>query len=331
VHNASSLVQFLYPNGDVPRQDDMPELHVPLRVGLAFLPPGVGGAALDGAHKEALLSQIRARFISRKFIAEIVIIPEYYLTGAKGYQGLEAVERLYGVDLMALVSYDQVAHSGDNNLSLAYLTVVGAYIVDGTRNEVSTLIDLAVVDPKTRTLVIRSGGTNMRMSNSTLVSRDTELRRQQDDGFSAATDQLIEHFDAALGKFESDVHEGRANVRVAQRNGAGAEAGGGGAIDGLVLALLATLSLSSAARSALIRSRARPSQFSPLPREQGRNAPSEFAGSLHHGDGEGQFGADTGQVAEGDQTNLLDADAGRHEECQMARSLRHAFKHQCNG
>jgi rhombotail lipoprotein len=255
VHNASSLVQFMYPNGDVPRQDGMPELHVPLRVGLAFLPPGLGGAALDDAHKEALLAQIRARFISRKFVADIVIIPEYYLAGAKGYQGLEAVERLYGVDLMALVSYDQVAHSGDNNLSLAYLTVVGAYIIDGTRDEVSTLIDLAVVDPKTRTLVIRAGGTNMRMSNSTLVARDTALRRQQDDGFSAATGQLIEHFDAALGKFESDVHEGRANVRVAQRNGAdGAEAGGGGAIGGLVLALLAILSLSSAARSALIRS-----------------------------------------------------------------------------
>jgi rhombotail lipoprotein len=252
VHNASSLVQFLYPNGNVPRQDGMPELHVPLRVGLAFLPPGLGGAALDDAHKEALLQQIRARFISRKFIADIVIIPDYYLGNAKGYEGLEGVERLYGVDLMALVSYDQVAHSQDNNLSLAYLTVVGAYFIDGTRNEVSTLIDLAVVDPKTRTLVIRSGGTDMRKLDSTLVSRDTELRREQYDGFSAATSQLIEHFDTALTKFESDVHEGRANVRIAQRNAqSGTGPGGGGAMDGALLAFLGLLLLSAALRPAL--------------------------------------------------------------------------------
>src|SRR5262249_31391725 len=38
-HSSSSLVEFLYPNGQVPPADNsIPELHVPLRVGLAFLP-----------------------------------------------------------------------------------------------------------------------------------------------------------------------------------------------------------------------------------------------------------------------------------------------------
>ncbi len=37
--NSSSLVSFLYPNGSTPPQENaIPELHVPLRVGLAFLP-----------------------------------------------------------------------------------------------------------------------------------------------------------------------------------------------------------------------------------------------------------------------------------------------------
>jgi hypothetical protein len=38
-HNSSSLVEFLYPGGRVPpAQNQIPELRVPLRVRLAFLP-----------------------------------------------------------------------------------------------------------------------------------------------------------------------------------------------------------------------------------------------------------------------------------------------------
>ena len=62
-------------------------------------------------------------------------------------------QRLYGVDLMALVSYDQVAHEDDNNWSLGYVTIVGAYFLKGTRHDISTLVDLAVVDPATHSLV----------------------------------------------------------------------------------------------------------------------------------------------------------------------------------
>ena len=72
--NSTSLVEFLYPNGSAPpAQDAQPQLHLPLRVGLAFLPSN-GGTEIgpDAAQKEALLQEIRKRFVSRKFIAEIV-------------------------------------------------------------------------------------------------------------------------------------------------------------------------------------------------------------------------------------------------------------------
>src|SRR6202521_239656 len=111
--NSTSLVDFLYPNGTAPPpQDAQPQLHLPLRVGLAFLPSkGAEGAnGPDAAHKEALLQEIRERFIYGKFAAEIVVIPDYYLQGKSGFEGLEGVQRLYGIDLMALVSYDQAAH-----------------------------------------------------------------------------------------------------------------------------------------------------------------------------------------------------------------------------
>jgi rhombotail lipoprotein len=254
-HNASSLVSFLYPDGKIPPQSDaIPELHVPLRVGLAFLPSqGYGSdAKLDAAHKEQLLERIRQRFADRKFVSEIVVIPDYYLTTNKGFSGLEGVQRLYNIDLMALVSYDQVSNVDDNNLSLGYITIVGAYVLKGTRHDVTTLVDLAVVSPATRSLVLRAGGTDTRHGNTTLVDADREKRVAGSASFDGATDQMIEHFDTALTKFEADVREGKANVRVVKRESTRGSSGGGGAsgvLEALVLAMLL------AARIATRRSR----------------------------------------------------------------------------
>ena len=230
--NASSLVAFLYPTGQMPPpQTQIPRLPVPLRVGLAFLPPSGGEElqGLDEAHKEALLERIRQRFASRRFIADIVIIPDYYLTGRRGYDGLQGVQHLYGLDLMALVSYDQVTHLDDNEWTWTYLTIVGAYVVRGSRHEVSTLVDLAVVDPATRSLVIRAGGTDTRNGTATFIQSERRTRAADSAGYDAAADQMIEQFDAALTKFEADVRSGKAAVQVVSKNVPG-QSGGGGAL-----------------------------------------------------------------------------------------------------
>jgi rhombotail lipoprotein len=242
--NSTSLVEFLYPNGAAPpAQDAQPQLHLPLRVGLAFL-PSRGPEAIDGldaAHKEALLEQIRQRFISRKFVADIVLIPDYYLQGRRGFEGLEGVQHLYNIDLMALVSYDQVAHEDGNDWSLAYVTIVGAYILKGTRHDVSTLVDLAVVDPATHSLVLRAGGFDNRHGNVTLIDEPRRLREAAADGFTAATRQMIDHFDTALTAFEADVHEGKANVRIVSNQRG--STWGGGSFDWLSLLALLSLAL----------------------------------------------------------------------------------------
>jgi rhombotail lipoprotein len=243
--NSSSLVEFLYPHGSAPpQQNAIPQLRIPLRVGLAFLPSNnfdaTGG--LDAAHQEALLERIRQRFSSRKFVAEIVVIPDYYLRGHSGFGGLEGVQRLYGVDLMALVSYDQVVHTDENNWSLGYLTIVGAYVLKGSRHDVSTLVDLAVVDPVSRSLVLRAGGTSTSHGNTTLIDAARDTRSAAADGYGAATDEMIEHFDTALTKFESDVRSGNAPVRVVRKTDAGRPgSGGGGALDWPFILVLLTL------------------------------------------------------------------------------------------
>jgi rhombotail lipoprotein len=245
-HNSSSLVDFLYPGGALPPvQDARPTLRVPLRVGLAFLPAQNPDAAmLSAAQQEQLLTRIRQHFLSRTFVADIVIIPDYYLRRGRGYDGLAGVQRLYGVDVMALVSYDQAVHLDDNGWSLGYLTIVGAFVLRGSSHDISTLIDLAVVDPLTHSLVIRAGGVDIRRGNATLISDSRVTREAGGESFSAATDQMIGHFDTALVKLEDDVRAGRSDVHVvsAHHSDSGAAAGGGGgalgALDAAALLLV---------------------------------------------------------------------------------------------
>jgi rhombotail lipoprotein len=240
-HNSSSLVQFLYPNGtEPPPRNQVPELHVPLRIGLAFLPGGgsAPGTGLTAAQREALLERIQEHFSHRRFVSQIVVIPDYYLTGARGFEGLQGVQRLYDVDLMALVSYDQVMHQDVNAWSIAYWTIAGAYVIKGNRYDVTTLVDLAVVDPATRSLVLRAGGTDTRHGNATMIAEGRELRTSSDNAFTAATGQMIDHFDAALDQFQAEVRAGKARVRVVSRSGSAGAAGGAGSFGWLDLLLL---------------------------------------------------------------------------------------------
>ncbi|HEY1891442.1 MAG TPA: rhombotarget lipoprotein [Steroidobacteraceae bacterium] len=249
-HNSSSLVQFLYPNGvEPPADNQIPELHVPLRIGLAFLPQsGPGGNGPTAAQREALLERIQEHFSHRHFVAQIVLIPDYYLTGARGFEGLQGVQRLYDVDLMALVSYDQVMHQDLTAWSLAYWTIAGAYVIKGNRYDVATLVDLAVVDPATRSLVLRAGGTDTGHGNATMIAESRALRASSDAGFTAATKQMIGHFDAALDQFQAQVRAGKARVRVVSRSeSAGGGAGSLGWIDLLLLVPLALVRLRRAA------------------------------------------------------------------------------------
>jgi rhombotail lipoprotein len=239
---SSSLVDFLYPKGGPPPagRPDLPVLPVPLRVGLSFLPARPGTEAPDPAQREQILERIAEHFKSRGFIGQIVIIPDYYLQGSRGFEGLAGIERLYGVDVMALLSYDQVGYQDDTRSSIGYLTIVGAYFLHGTRQDVTTLVDLAVVEPNSGTLLLRAGGTDTRAHNTALIGAGTAARNQDTESLNAASAQLIEHFDAALTQLEADIKTGKSAVQVTRRPGF---SGGGGAFGSLGLCALALAAL----------------------------------------------------------------------------------------
>jgi rhombotail lipoprotein len=229
------LVEFLYSNGDIPPVTTDVKLNLPIRVAVSFLPEKDSGYVNSGAQaldREKVVNAIRERFRVLPYVTEIVVVPSYYLHTRKG-DGLAQIEQLsqlYKFDLFALVSYDQILDQSLNKNSFVYLTLVGEYLVRGNRNETHTLLDLAVIDPRSRSLVLRSAGSSSLGGNVTSVGAQNHANAQRSKGFELATTQLLDNFQRELTAFETRVKDGSAPVRVSRR-----PSGGGGSLDWLLL------------------------------------------------------------------------------------------------
>jgi len=231
---SSSLVDYLYPEGQVPPEltPGVPKLELPLRAGIAFVPsPGTGIQGLSEAKKDELLNKVRQAFVDREYIERIEVIPETYLRANSGFAGMQQVARLYGVDVIALVSYDQVAATGETTASLLYWTIVGAYVIPATENEVQTFVDTAVFDVPTGKLLFRAPGTDKRQSQTTAVQSTERLRDDRAAGFTAAMADMTTNLMTELDRFEVRLEDEPALADVTWEKGRG----GGGALSGATI------------------------------------------------------------------------------------------------
>lgn len=231
---SSSLVDYLYPSGEVPPnlQESIPFLELPLRVGIAFVPSQSGSSAISEATKIELLENVKAEFVNREFIEHIEVIPDTYLRSSKGINGMQQVARLYGVDVMALVSYDQVAVSDDNPTSFLYWTIVGSYVIKATSNEVQTFVDTAVFDVKTARLLFRAPGLDKMSDRSTLIESGEVIRKTRDASFTAAMGTMTQNLAAELDQFRERVKKDPGVADVKWKSGSG-----GGGVFGWLLCL----------------------------------------------------------------------------------------------
>lgn len=208
---SSSLVDYLLPKGQKPPEYDknvIPHLKLPLNVGLAFVPSkNRYTQGLSEAHKIELLEKVKKNFQGRDFIHDITVIPDTYMRSTRGFSGIDQVSRLYGLDVIALVSYDQVTHVDENNASILYWTIVGAYVIPASENEVQTFVDTAVFDVKTHKMLFRAPGINKMEGVSTLVSVDKETRKNRAKSFSLAMDDMTENLKKELDSFKNRIRE----------------------------------------------------------------------------------------------------------------------------
>jgi rhombotail lipoprotein len=248
-HEASSVVQFLYPTKEQPFiEPQIPTLRLPLRVGVAFIPAGVPGtnggyypaaaAQFTEQQKVDLLEKVAAQFKTLPFVQSIEIVPTTYLRPGGSFENLDQLRSMLGIDVIALVAYDQAQVSRGTEAAIAYWTIVGAYIVPAQRNSTHTLMEAAVYDIASRSLLFRAPGTSVVQGDATLFRNESELRGDSARGLADASAQMTTNLAAELEKFKVRAREEPDRVRIEHKPGYS----GGGALDGPVaLAVLGLL------------------------------------------------------------------------------------------
>ena len=225
----SNLMAYLYPDrSDAPIPSAGARLQLPLRVGVAFVPAtspqrmyapaeqGIAPAELESR----LVDILKKTFTGRDWVTNIVTIPSSYLVPGGGFENLEHVARLFNVDVVALVSVDQLQSSDPGRLSFLYISVIGAYTLPLDRNDTRTLIDAAVFHVPSRTLLLRAPGVSHIEGRSTAVDVHANLREKSVVGLQRAMADLSKTLDTEVGRFKESVIAGeRSDVDIIARSG----------------------------------------------------------------------------------------------------------------
>jgi rhombotail lipoprotein len=223
-------------------------------VGLAFAPSGSLQApgTFSEVQRQALLTRIAEAFKAKEGIGSVDVIPTTHLTSGGSFTELDRLKAAFGIDLAALVSYDQFQFSESGRSSWAYWTLVGAYVVEGEKNDTETLMDAVIYDIASRAMLFHATGQSRVKGSSTPVDRERELKKNSEESFSTATDDLIANLDRALAGFieqaAAGTVRGAGTPAIAMYDASGrkigqGEAGGAGALGGGELAAVAALAL----------------------------------------------------------------------------------------
>jgi rhombotail lipoprotein len=230
-HRATSVMKFLYPN-DSERVESpaIPVLSLPLKVGVAFVPvedskTGRGfyfpasDATVNEAQKLELMREVSKHFKKYPFVKSIELIPTAYLRPAGSFANLDQLRTMFGVDVIALLSYDQVQFTDEGLLSLSYWTIVGAYIIEGEKNDTRTMLDAVVYDVASRKMLFRAPGTSHIEGAATPVNLSEELRRDSQAGFEAAATNLVTALEFQLAEFKDRVKQAPDEIKVVHKVG----------------------------------------------------------------------------------------------------------------
>ena len=233
-HEQTSLVNYLYP-GDSARAmtPTIPTLTLPLKVGLAWVPgasnkeSSYGDSTLPEEFLQSTLAEVRRQFTNLTFVSEVVTIPTAYLQPGGGFQNLDQIRAMHGVDVIALVSRDQRQFNDSDRLSFFYMTIVGAFAVPAEKNETYTMVDTAVFDIQSRSLLFRAPGMHRSKHRSTLAGVDWDLRQDRAEGVKLATESMVKNLKTEMAAFQERIKTQPETVRIVKRPGyTGAGAGG---------------------------------------------------------------------------------------------------------
>ncbi len=234
---SSSVMQYLYPNetGYI-ETPAVPRLTLPLRVGIAFVPETMSrNSPLTEKEKIELMRRVSTHFKQYDFVKSIELIPSAYLRKEGSFANLDQIKTMYGVDVIALISYDQTQFTDEGLASITYWTLIGAYVIPGEKNDTHTMVDISVYDIASRKMLFRAPGISHIKSRATPVNLSEQLRKDSITGFRQASDELVENLKIQLELFKEKVKESPGDYQIVHRPGYT----GGGRLDRTFLLLLA--------------------------------------------------------------------------------------------
>ena len=206
-------------------------LQLPLRLGIAFVPADAGQRSgslnatapanlMNAAQEQELHKQVADLFGQKPWALSFKIIPALYLARGGGFEDLDQVARSFGVDVVALVSVDQVQFSSPRWYAWTYWTLVGAYMVKGDKNDTTTLVDAAVYHVPSRTFLFRAGGVGTVKGSSTWSNREDAFRQQSRESLAQAMANLSTSLDQGVAAFKQDLLKGaRKDVQLVDKDG----------------------------------------------------------------------------------------------------------------
>ncbi|RZJ98683.1 MAG: rhombotarget lipoprotein [Flavobacterium sp.] len=229
----SSVVDYLYPKDSGKTvTPSIPQLTLPIKLGVAFVPEQQNrengskfwtsranlDTALTEAKKMLIVQKITTHFRQYVFVGDIKEIPSAYLTPGGSFTNLEQVKTMYDIDVIALISHDQVQFTDEGFLSMSYWTLVGAYLISGEKNDTNTLMDTVVYDISSKKMLFRAPGTSTVKGKSTPINLGEELRADSAKGFDIATDDMIKNLDIQLALFREKAKQNPGLIKISSGN-----------------------------------------------------------------------------------------------------------------
>ncbi len=235
VRKSSSAVDYLFPEGAPASTPRDVTLRLPVRVGVAFAPGGESSrydalsqfsdvTALSEMERQSILERVAEAVTRLDQVQKAQTIPGQYLHEGGSFDELDQLAHTFGIDLIVLLSYDQLQFSHTNNWSLTYMTLVGAWFVEGEDNQTQTFIEAMVYDIPSRTLLFRATGSSQLGGSATPLDTMPELLRDATAGLAQSTEELLVNLGDALAAFEQQISSGTVRgpgtpaIEVVERN-----------------------------------------------------------------------------------------------------------------
>ena len=226
----SNVLTYLYPGETQPAEisktiskTSLTNTPRPIILGIAFVPESRtisnGGDTkiepLTEKLKMEMMRELTAQLRQYSIFAEIEEIPSTYLKIGGSFANLDQIRAMTGVDVIGLVSYDQVQFTDRGLISLLYWTGIGWYFVPGEKNDTKTMMDAALYHIPTQKPLLRATGQSGVYHYSTPMNQSQNLRDDSEHGFKEALRMLAENFKEQLDLVKPKVVQGAAGSPIA--------------------------------------------------------------------------------------------------------------------